>query len=167
MKLEIFNKENKVGIIDLSKNIILPAEYDNVVFDYQDEYALIKKDSKWGIISDDGKIICDCVYDTIHLDFSSGDYAAVANLTEKGNLSYGLINKKGKLVCKCKYDYIDSTPVIDGNYFVVGIYQEAEDSKQPRMLFGLIDCNGKIIQPCLFDSKDKAIKSVDQGLFKK
>lgn len=165
MKYQTFSSDNKYGLINEQHEIILPAIYDNIVFDFQEEYALIRKDNKWGMISNDGKLICDCIYDSIHLDFAGSDYACVANLSASGELLYGLIDKGGKEICECMYNHICSTPCGDGDLFVVGMLQYDEEKKTSKMQYGLINIYGELIQPCLFDSKERAIASTDYGIF--
>lgn len=165
MKCQIFNSDSKFGLINEHHEIILPAIYDNIVFDFQEEYALIRKDNKWGMISNDGAIICDCIYDSVHLDFVVSDYSCVANRSVSGELLYGLINKKGELIIDCIYHYIDSTPI--GGKFIVGQLSECDTKQQSRMLYGLTNEKGKLALPYLYESKDKVIEALEKGWAKK
>lgn len=163
MKYTIFNENGKVGLLNEFSKVVQPAIYDSIVYDMQEQYALIKKDGKWGMLSYDGSVLCDCVYDTVHLDFVVSDYACVGNFTKDGNLLYGLINKQGDLVLNCQYEYIESTPIEDK--FIVG-KSSNEDREQKKMLYGLVNNKGKIVQAYLYTSKDKIIDAMTKGLIK-
>ena len=165
MKCQIFNSDSKFGLINEHHEIILPAIYDNIVFDFQEEYALTRKDGKWGMASKEGDIICECIYDTVHLDFVASNYACVGNASKDGIMLYGLINKKGELTCDCQFNYIDSTPIVEDR-FIIGMLWIDEVKKQKKTLYGLINHKGKMIQPCLYDSKDKLSEAVQSGLIK-
>ena len=133
MGFSLIKVGNKVGLVKENQDIILPIEYDNIVFDFQEEFALTRKDGKWGIASKEGYIICECIYDTIHLDFVTSYYACVGNTSKDGVMLYGLINQKGELTCGCQYDYIDPTPIAEDR-FIVGMFWIDEGEKQKKLL---------------------------------
>jgi hypothetical protein len=165
MKYEIFSIDKKVGLLNLNQEVVLPAEYDNITFDFQEQYALIKRDGKWGMFGKDGNILCECIYDSVHLDFVGSNYACVANYSESGKLLYGLINKKGELIIDCLYHYIDSTPIDDK--FIVGQLSECDTKHQSKILYGLINGKGKSALPCLYESKEQVVEAVGKGWAKK
>ncbi len=75
-ELFIMKKDNKLGIIDINGNIVLPFEYDNPVF-LTSEYFQISKEKKIAIIDMNGEVIQPPTFDkvdnnTITLDGKCG-----------------------------------------------------------------------------------------------
>lgn len=88
--------KNKHGYIDIHENIIVPFEYDDLTYFYQ-ELACAKKNGKFGFINRKGKTVIPIQFDD-ETYFEKNGLALV-----KKNEHYGFINKKGKEIISIIY----------------------------------------------------------------
>jgi len=89
------NADNKYGFLNLKGKVIIPAEYD-IVGNFNDGLAKVKKDGKYGYINTDNELVILNRFDFAY-DFKNG-YAVVSN-----SYMYGLIDIKGKTILDTKY----------------------------------------------------------------
>jgi len=96
-------KNNKLGVVDIHGNEIIPCLYDII----HEEGALyrVRKDNKWGVLDFSGKTIIPLEYD--HLGNFKNDISKV-----KKNDYFGYIDKNNRVVVDIKYAYIN--PPVNG-----------------------------------------------------
>lgn len=67
----VVKKDDKVGIIDLDNNIVLPFHYQDILCDWG--YLKVQKDGKWGLMSMQSlEMLLPCEYDRVeklHMDY--------------------------------------------------------------------------------------------------
>ena len=87
-ELSRFKKNGKVGVIDKTGKVILPARYDNL-YEFSDGLAAFQQNGKWGYINSAGEVIIPAQYYDAQ-NFKHGmakvktDYST-ANLIDKNN----------------------------------------------------------------------------------
>ena len=85
--------ENKWNLFDVSKNMILCSEWYDLVYDFENGFAFVRRgDGKWNFIKPDGSILCSEWYKTVS-DFKKG--VAKARRYD-GQICY--IDTKGEIV---------------------------------------------------------------------
>lgn len=97
------DQNNKWGIIDNGKHIILKPTYEHIAFfhNHEEQTALaIVKDKKFGVINITGKLILPCVYDKI--EFLGDDFITIGINKKTGVAS----RQSGKIIIQPKYDSI-------------------------------------------------------------
>ena len=55
-------KDEKYGAFDVNGNVIIPFEYEDVLF-FKGGLAEVKKDGKYGVIDKDNKVVIPIIYD--------------------------------------------------------------------------------------------------------
>jgi hypothetical protein len=97
------DQNNKWGIIDNGKHIILQPAYEHIAFfhNHEEQTAVaIVKDKKLGVINSAGKLILPCIYDKIV--FLGDDFIAMSINKKTGVAS----RQTGKILIQPKYDSI-------------------------------------------------------------
>ena len=127
------SKNNKYGIIDKDRNIIIPLIYDEYLMDSESSYITACKDNRWGIIDLNNNIIIPFEYETVR------DYLPKSIIAKK-NGKYGFININNEPLTEFKYDDLLT---FDGfeNY----VAQLGEK-------FGIVDDNLNIITEFSYDN---------------
>ena len=97
--LIIVKKNEKYGLIDTLKNIIIPLEYDAIKYLTTDIFK-VKKGNYYGLLSIQNKVITEIEYEDI--DFFKDGLVRV-----KKNGLYGFINQLGETIIACKYNDAD------------------------------------------------------------
>lgn len=121
----------KYGYKDAVGKEVVPAIYDNVIFDEASGLISVKLNNKYGIINKNGMPVADIKY----------DYSAVSEglcLVELDK-KYGYLDSKGKEVIPLIYD--------DANLFSEGLARVKLKDK-----CGIIDKTGKVIVPFKYDN---------------
>ncbi len=128
------------GVLDRNGKLILPCQYDNVVYDKLQSKIVFRilKNGKEGLTDDAGIILIPCEYDQL--------VPALPNyIKAKKNGKYGILRTSGISVTEFVYDYIGSTSDIP------------QAPEWPAMAshkgkFGLINEKGEEVYP--FKGKD-------------
>jgi hypothetical protein len=97
------DQNNKWGIIDNNKRVILQPFYEHIAFFHHHEEkmaAAIVKDKKLGVMNNTGKLILPCIYDKI--EFLGDDFIAIGLNKKTGVAS----RQTGKIIIQPKYDSI-------------------------------------------------------------
>ena len=134
----IYKEDSKYGVIDKNGNVIVKANYSNIIIPnpkkdvfvcYNQEKSEILNSSNNRLFENLNKV------EPIKLKFIASDLIYEKNTLkyEENNL-YGLIDFKGKIIVNNIYDSIESLPMNEGK-FIVG-----QDKK-----YGIIDLNGNIL----------------------
>lgn len=92
----IFKENNKQGLMDFLKKILIPNEYDEILFYSFDEKTKTlpaKKNGKWGVIDLNNNIVIDFKYLAINWQEDTD----IAFVQDKNN-NWGVINKQGKSI---------------------------------------------------------------------
>jgi len=145
-----YSDSNKTYILDLNFKEI-GSNYDKI-YDLKDNLFIVFKDSKMGLIDLKNNEILPCEYQSISQDFKNNLSVIIKND------AYGVINSSGKIIIPCQYHYL----VVDySNNISVQIKDENIDFGN-KIKSGLIDTNGKILIPIIYDS----LESMDYGLWK-
>jgi hypothetical protein len=99
-------KDEKMGVIGSSGQILVPLEYSEILeADYDPTHyygLLVKKDDKWGLINRDGKEVTPPIYDAFSYDFD-GHGTCQLVLVQKNGLWGCLDTKTGKEVVTTDY----------------------------------------------------------------
>jgi hypothetical protein len=127
------DQNNKWGIIDNAKNIILQPTYKHIAFfhNHEEQTAVaIVKDKKLGVINIAGKLILPCIYDKI--EFLGDDFITIGISNKAGVAS----RQTGKILIQPKYDSISGYEVDEkGKIFFLAhqdnkaIYLDAQGRK--------------------------------------
>ena len=117
------DQNNKWGIIDNNKNIILQPTYEHIAFfhNHEEQTAVaIVKDKKLGVINITGKLILPCVYDKI--EFPGDDF-----ITIDINKKTGIASRQtGKVLIQPKYDSISRYEVDEKGKVFFLAHQQSE-----------------------------------------
>lgn len=136
---------NKTGVIDTDRNIIIPFEYDRIYKFFYD-YTLAEKDGKWGIIDKRGNTISP--FELEEIKFLNKDLV-FATFNDK----YGAIDTKGTIKTPFIYDKIivndDMPEFYWGSLYAFHDTQYAV-IKDHRT--GAIDSTGRQIVVCKYDN---------------
>jgi hypothetical protein len=62
-------KENKVSLVNLTLETIIPAEYEDMTIEQPYQLIIVKKAGKYGIFDYTGKLLIPCEYDSLKLPF--------------------------------------------------------------------------------------------------
>lgn len=100
----------KYGAVDIRKNIILPFEYDNLLYAGHNLFTALK-DNKYGIINYKKRRMCKFKYDDL-FPINSDDCLLIAVIMGK----YGLIDCNGNEIVHIEYE--DAKPFARTNEFV-------------------------------------------------
>lgn len=180
-------KDNKYGIKG-KENILLPIEYDEIIFS-SNTVQILKKDNKYGIYSfKEKKIVIPVIYKKIH-KFKKGFAKLIeSSKNSKNNLenatnsieNVGLINQEGEIIVKPNYQDIrpfqeglaavsllnkwgfintSNEIIIPCNYDKVSYFKYGYVRVKVGEFVGLIDKEGKKILPPIYDKISKKYKS--------
>lgn len=122
---------SKKSIVINRKYIKKIDRYD-VLGEYTEGYAPVRRDSLWGFIDTEGNEVIPCVYDEVS-NFING-YASI-----KANNKYGLVDLNCKVIVPPKYDLCDC--------FYDGMAEVCMDDK-----YGYCNITGENIIPCSFSA---------------
>ena len=140
------NETYKYGYLNLKGQVVIDAKYD-MIGNFNDGLAMVKKDNKYGFINTQGQLIVSNKYNVVR-DFSEG-YAVVGK-TEGDHTYYGLIDTKGNVVLDISY--YDLGDVSNGlSYFTTF----------ESRLIGYIAPNKKIVVPQEYTQVSKTIMGYD------
>ena len=130
-------KDGKMGILDLSGNVIIPCEFSDIDFfngEEEDDLVIVQKDGEKGLYSMSGEVIIPCEFSSINL-FKDDDELILAKTNDK----VGLYS-------------IDGEVIIPG-----GIYDDICPWRDTRLLLvkqdetrGLYRRDGQEILPCRY-----------------
>lgn len=87
----VLNKKNKSGAIGRNGNVIIPFEYENILYMEDGLIAVLKKEL-WGFLDSNSNVVIPFQFDKVDGGFTNG-YCIV----KKGK-HFGIINKTGKVV---------------------------------------------------------------------
>ena len=96
-----YGKNSKIGLVDINKNIIVPALYDNFYTDIKNRVIYCEKNNKKGLLDIYGNIIIDTYFDLVDSYDDSYTYFLV-NINDK----LGVYNYLEKEILPCIYDEI-------------------------------------------------------------
>lgn len=138
----------KWGVIDVNKQMIIPFEYDHIFAQYcdgSDDFIFpVQRGEKYGFINLKNETVLDFTYEDAGY-FCNG-IAPVAVLTEDGeDYMYGYIDMSGNFVIPPEFD--DARPFTTSGCATVGLY----NTTSHKIMFGVIDRNGGIILNCRYD----------------
>lgn len=163
-----FHTNGKVGVMDTTGKIQIPADYKQI-YNFKDGRAMAIKDSLYGFIDRRGNVVIPFRYQQIHGEFENG----LAAFMENGkwgfidttaavvipaqyeevrrfesditgvmmNGKWGFINRDNKLVVEYKYEFVGHEWGHDR------LVEVRRDGK-----LGFMDVNGKEVIPCIYDS---------------
>jgi hypothetical protein len=121
---KIYGENNKVGLIDLKGNIIVPADFNDIRRFWNrsgsSNILLVEKDGRIGLLNADLKELFPPVF--TEYPQQSGDYIIVVK-----NKKCGLINEKGNVLIDLAYD--DIKPIHDSLYMGLVFKDSAELTK--------------------------------------
>ena len=129
------NEFNKVGLVDTSGNIILPAKFDGINFYNKYGYFILRKNNKDALYTSNLFQIIDSTYNDIS-DFINDSLVVVHSFShDKRVHKMGIVNIRTKKEIISLENYERFTSI---NWAILG-YKDFH--------FGLFDLNGKIIIP--------------------
>lgn len=129
----IVKQDGKYGIIDLSGNFIVKAQWDDI-WTISDGYYPVKKDSLWGFMNRNGQVTVFPKY--YEVGFFSEGFVEVSNF----NGNWGIINVNGDTLIPLNYDHIFGG-------FNNGLSDVYLDEK-----CGYINKKNEIVIPFIYDS---------------
>ena len=127
----VLQKESKQGVARFDGSIIVPLEYDNILF--AGSYINAKKDDTVDIYDADGNKEQSEEYISKQ-DFCEGKYAIVSTKDDEFKI---IVNTSGKTISD-GYSYVQ---YLFDNYFIV----------QKRKKFGVIDDSGNSVLECKYE----------------
>ncbi|MES2556613.1 MAG: WG repeat-containing protein [Bacteroidota bacterium] len=108
--LEIFQKNDRLGVRDLQRKEILPPKFDSIVVNkHNDSILLCKQSGKWGIYTVKGEEIKAPFTDKIIPLNKSIDFPTTA-YTFHVYGKWGLLSDKGVVISEAVYKYIRENP---------------------------------------------------------
>lgn len=138
----IARKDSLFGLINIYGNEVLPFEYEDIISEHLGN-IFIKKSGKWGSVNKVNQQLLSCKFDYIAYAWDdsgkdSGNYIVVQNDR------FGKVNITGREIFPCIYDGITTwVEYVDyGHYVMI-------DNKM-----GLIDYNGNVLMPTLYEDFD-------------
>jgi len=141
--LLIEEKNNKYGVIDSDGKIIIPFEYRIInkpdkIYSGEDVFFIVHDDGYFGAFDYNGKIVFPCEYDYLE-DFFDRKRKKVYFIFLKDG-KWGMMDSNGEIeiIHNCDFDYIWGIGRKSPTLFL----EVGKDDK-----IGIIDINGKIIQP--------------------
>lgn len=172
------SQNGKWGVIDTSGHSIIPCKYSEIEF--WPTLGIIKTqyNKKYGTCDTDGKTIIPCLYDKMELLFAipntSHSYPPALHNKKNSKLKenslikiqlndkWGLIDLKGNQIIPCKFDDIEvlfeetKTEYHKERFDI--LFDEPTDESRIKVCYnnkwGVIDINGNIIVPCIYDKLD-------------
>ncbi len=123
------------GFIEPGGRTVLPLEYEDFLYGFQDGYVPAKKNGKWGIVNAKGKTIVSHDYSYIYYYF---DGLVNARKSDGQKEKYGFLNEKGEVSIPFIYD--------NARPFEEGLACVSKDG-----LYGYIDKKGKIVIPFQYE----------------
>ena len=143
---------DKVGLVDMSGNVVVPAEYEKIKsssYASVDEtgstsayvcggYACVVLDGKLGYVDTNGNVTCTPTYGEKNFDLNNGMSATLMDLEDKTHI----IAADGVETVLEGYDKVYCLDYTGGAF-----YQVSTDAGR-----GIIDWHGKEILPCQYDS---------------
>jgi len=124
-KLCAFAKEgDKMGLLDRFGNVIIPFEYDEVIFLF-DSFFRVKQHGEYGLVDIDGAIVIPVEYDEV---LRYGDFFCKV----KQHGEYGIVNTEGVVIIPCRFDEIY---YVDENFFAAYVGKKVT----------LIKTNGEVL----------------------
>ncbi len=131
--LKVYNKNERVGVIDIYGKIVVPTRYDDISF-LNEGMIVTKLDNALGVYTKEGKEVIPPRYDIIY-DFNDG-MARVKKIEYEG-----MISSTGEEIISFRSKFRQVTK--EGNYIRV------IDTKDRQ---GLYDLQGKLIVPVSYTS---------------
>jgi len=159
---EVKNSMDEVGVIDEENKIVIPFEYEDL-YKHPSQDLYIAKKGKWGMIDGKNNIIIPFVYnDDPYYEWSSSpglsfsDDFIIASKLIKGKTYYGLLNFDGSILLdfqnlrlskntKLKSHLLETSKKMD-------VYNSLTSTFLPQTFRGIIDKNGEIILPTIYNS---------------
>ncbi len=145
--------DGKVGYIDLTGKLVIPAEYDSIK-DLENKYSelwaynaseygiVVKKGDKYGVINRDNQVVIPFDFDEM-TEFSKEGVAIYHQYdsAEQNVVAWGMINHQGKMVDLSHYDGTEGSYIgIDGvNEGLLAVHQGE--------LWGFVDMAGNEVIP--------------------
>ena len=63
----VFLEDGRVGLVDSSGDVILPAEYDDIGLFGTSEWAELSQGDQYGVVCKDGHVPVECAYDGVYI----------------------------------------------------------------------------------------------------
>ncbi|TAE17736.1 MAG: WG repeat-containing protein [Bacteroidetes bacterium] len=135
----VVKKAGKYGLITTENKVILPFEYDEIVYCFNETaYLRLTKNGKEGIGSMKGELTIPLVYDEVgHFTLATG---APMGVKQKGK--WGFINEKRKMVVPAVYEDAKLFEKIGGKSLAI---------VRKNGKWGVIDTKNKVIVPFQYD----------------
>lgn len=132
----IDNKAEKYGAMDATGTLVIPCDYDEIIYAGNDRF-IVTKGETMGVLDKDGREVVPCEYDSIDNGIRDPDYlnanVGVA-LVQKD--SWGLLSmESGELLTDLEYE--DAMHFMDG--LLAPVYKDGK--------YGYIDKTGKLVIP--------------------
>ncbi|MEO0075180.1 MAG: WG repeat-containing protein, partial [candidate division WOR-3 bacterium] len=115
--------------------VVVPIEYD-MVLDFSEGRAAVKKDREWSYIDKNNKTVLTTEYEDVG-SFHEG-LAKFKDSDEK----YGFINTKGEVVIEAQFDHVD-----DFSEGLAGFWNEEwnDELYDYEYLYGYINTKGEVV----------------------
>jgi hypothetical protein len=140
--------KGKWGLIDLQGKMVLPFEYDKIIYDndyyFGDEQIItVVKNNKYGMVSRTiGKVFVECIYEK-GFYFDEGFFYQLGTVSVVyRNKKAGILNDKGVEVVPCIYDGGKQPFTTLDDFFLL--------VKQNKKM-GVLDTIGRQLLPCEFE----------------
>jgi WG containing repeat len=96
----LFRQNGKLGYIDRTGKIVVPAKFDRIDEDFSEGLAAISIGKKWGYIDPMGKIVIPLKFDQT-TSFHEG--LAGVSIAKNGSDEWGYIDKTGKIIIPVQF----------------------------------------------------------------
>jgi hypothetical protein len=166
-------REAKWGFVDTFGNLTVNCQYD-LVEDYSNDRAMVKKGDKWGLIDEEGIEIIAPTYDGF--DYLAKSEKRLFEITDNQTF-YGAVDTAGDIIVPVEYikirnfvedriavrspsrrwGFIDKkgNVVVESKYRLVHDFSEGRAAVYAKSRWGVIDKQGKeVIEPIYFQMGD-------------
>lgn len=131
-ELFVVQKGNKLGLINLYDELVLPCEYESIKESFGRDFIEVKKDGREGLLDKNGKVVIPMVYDGVIID--NQEKLLKVSLNKKQSL----FNYQGKALTPIVYDVIES--------YTYGLAPAQKGDK-----WGVLDRQGKELTKFVYD----------------
>lgn len=156
IRLFKIQKNNKWGVIDENGSIIIPLDYDYMLYnpDINDKLLVVKQAEKFGIIDNKNNTVVKFEYDFIW----SADFISFMALK---NNKFGVIDQNNEIIIPFIYDSIEQ---YDEFFVVSQLTHEIKCDRlgiktEDKTLYGIINSKNEFILPLIYDSVEQSTKN--------
>ena len=78
----VFEENGKVGLVDSSGKVLLPAEYDDISPFGTSEWTKLRQDNLMGVVCKDGRVVIECAWNDYVWIIPQAGFGVVSNMND-------------------------------------------------------------------------------------